>query len=144
MFNVGCGRVDVPYLWDQTADAPPQAELNPLTNPVLERNLARWAQAYFGNPPGKREEAISRLLQEIRRETFESRKTEPLRESLPPSKASQDVVCLTCRHKNPLGQKFCGQCGETLARVASAARNFANTRTAPEAPPAQPESELQW
>jgi hypothetical protein len=61
----------VPYFWDTEPDTLPQPELNPLTNPVLERNLGRWAQAYFSNPPGQRELAISRLLEEIKSETSE-------------------------------------------------------------------------
>ena len=35
----------------------PRPELNPLTNPVLGRNLGRWAQVYFTSPPEKREQA---------------------------------------------------------------------------------------
>src|ERR1700733_10526539 len=65
------GSVNLPYFWDRTPETLPKAELNPLTNPALERNLNRWAQAYFSNPPGKREQAISKLLQEIKNETSE-------------------------------------------------------------------------
>ena len=59
----------MPYFWDTVPETSPQPELNPLTNPVLERNLGRWAQAYFSNPPGQRELAISKLLEEIKSET---------------------------------------------------------------------------
>ena len=59
----------MPYFWDTVPETSPQPELNPLTNPVLERNLGRWAQAYLSNPPGQRELAISKLLEEIKSET---------------------------------------------------------------------------
>ena len=63
--------MNLPYFWDKTPETVPQPELNPLSNPALERNLSRWAEAYFNNPPGKREQAISKLLQEIKNETSE-------------------------------------------------------------------------
>ena len=44
-------------------------ELNPLTNPVLEQNLGRWAKIYFSTPPAKREQAVNNLLEEISRES---------------------------------------------------------------------------
>jgi len=69
MFNtisLMVGRLAVPYFWDTVPETSSQPELNPLTNPVLERNLGRWAQAYFSNPPGQRELAISKLLEESR------------------------------------------------------------------------------
>ena len=55
-------------LWDDKPGGPSQAELNPLMNPLLERNLGRWARVYFSHPPGKREQAVSKLLDEIKRE----------------------------------------------------------------------------
>src|ERR1700704_2659256 len=99
------------------AEAPrTQSELNPLTNPTLERNLGRWAQVYFGNPPGKRERAVSALLEEIRRETSagqpvrsseETRETrretsggQPARPYFARATQFEEVVCSTCQHKN--------------------------------------------
>ena len=58
-FMIG-GRLTVPNLWDKTPEAP-SPELNPLTNPVLEQNLGRWAKVYFSTPPAKREQAVSNL-----------------------------------------------------------------------------------
>ena len=46
-------------LSDKAPDVLPRSELNPLTNPALERNLGRWAEVYFGTPPGKRDQAIN-------------------------------------------------------------------------------------
>ena len=59
----------MPNLQDKLSEPPFPSELNPLTNPVLERNLGRWAQVYFSTPPAKRQQAVSKLLEEIQRET---------------------------------------------------------------------------
>ena len=143
MFNRIPVGVDMPNLWDNMADAPRQSELNPLTNPTLERNLGRWAEVYFGNPPGKRERAVNALLEEIRRETsagqpirpyeeikketsggqpvrpYEEIKKEtsggqPVRPYFARAKEFQEVVCSTCQHKNTQHYKFCGRCGAAL------------------------------
>ena len=140
------GSVNLPYFWDRTPETLPKAELNPLTNPALERNLSRWAEAYFSNPPGKREQAISRLLQEIKNETSEILIAEQARleaagseekksgdtsssqtrsaenlfsETGSPRNKSQEnisaqphrVVCPSCQFQNPLGHRYCGECG---------------------------------
>ena len=65
------GEGNLPYFWDVTPGTPTRSDLNPLANPALERNLSRWAEVYFGNPPEKRDEAVNRLLQEIKNETSE-------------------------------------------------------------------------
>jgi hypothetical protein len=169
----------------------PKAELNPLTNPALERNLSRWAEAYFSNPPGKREQAISRLLQEIKNETSEILIAEQARleavgseekksgdtsssqarsvdelfsETGSARNKSQEnisaqphrVVCPSCQFQNPLGHRYCGECGALLFGVPAipgngvAASAAPTTRAAPEAAPsvrpftAPPDSEVQW
>jgi len=40
-------------------------ELNPLTSPLLSKNMDRWAEVYFSGPPEKREQAIEELLREL-------------------------------------------------------------------------------
>jgi hypothetical protein len=109
----------VPNLWDKLPEAPPAAELNPLTNPLLERNLRRWANVYFGNPPAKREQAVSNLLEELKRESG------PASESTPSSRMLDakflGVICSACQHQNPSGRKFCSRCGGTLNTAPSAA-----------------------
>jgi len=115
----------VPDLGDKPSDAPPQSELNPLNNPVLERNLVRWAQVYFSSPPGKREQAVNKLLEEIKRETSDGRAAE-----------FQEVVCSACLHKNPVGHKYCGGCGGTLDPVPSGSSE--------KPAPARPETNVQW
>jgi hypothetical protein len=79
----------VPYFWDMTPDTLPRPDLNPLANPALERNLNRWAEVYFGNPPGKREEAVKRLLQEIKDETSEILLAEQARRRSSPEAAKE-------------------------------------------------------
>jgi len=117
----------VPDLWDKTPDAPLQSELNPLTNPVLERNLVRWAQVYFSSPPGKREEAVNKLLEEIKREVAGNSSAE-----------TREVVCSACQCKNSAGHKFCGRCGEALHPVTSGSSESPGPATA------QSETSVQW
>ena len=117
----------MPELWDKTPDAPPQSELNPLTNPVLEQNLVRWAQVYFSSPPGKREQAVNKLLEEIKREASGDRAVE-----------THEVVCSACRHRNSAGHKFCGGCGEALNPVTSGSSENSGAAAA------QPETSVQW
>jgi TPR repeat protein len=108
----------------------PRSELNPLTNPVLGKNLGRWAQAYFTSPPEKRERAVSQLLRELENEvpaaaataTTSLRITEDVGTE-PPARAVQvpsDVLCPACQHRNQHNQRFCGSCGFPLQAVESA------------------------
>lgn len=180
------GSVNLPYFWDRTPETLPKAELNPLTNPALERNLNRWAEAYFSNPPGKREQAISKLLQEIKNETSEILIAEQARlksasaegdtsssevrsseefssessanESQPfESIAAQPhrVVCPTCQFQNPLGHKYCGECGALLHGSqadthagTTMGSTFAGWQARPTTRPLSdtqpPDSEVQW
>ena len=52
---------------DPSSTLPPP-ELNPLLNPVLGKNLGRWAEVYFTAPPERREEAVLELLRELQGE----------------------------------------------------------------------------
>src|ERR1700684_1640126 len=64
------GDCDLPRQTEQS-DQPstlPQAELNPLLNPLLSQNMGRWAEVYFTSPPEKREQAVQELLRELRAE----------------------------------------------------------------------------
>jgi hypothetical protein len=42
--------------------------LNPLLNPVLSKNIGRWAEVYFTNPPEQREAAVQQLIRDLERE----------------------------------------------------------------------------
>ncbi len=151
----------MPYFWDMTPDTLPRPDLNPLANPALERNLNRWAEVYFGNPPGKREEAVNKLLQEIKNETSEILIAEKARrESSAAAKeiratkiASaeigstevQDIRCPSCQHQNSARQRFCGQCGAALDPSQSRSEKvwvFTGTRSSAEA--STPDNEVQW
>jgi len=63
-------------LHDDDSERPntlPRPELNPLLNPLLSRNMGRWAEVYFTSPPEKREQAVMELLAELReRESLKS------------------------------------------------------------------------
>jgi hypothetical protein len=152
------GRVKLPYFWDITPGTLPRPDLNPLANPALERNLNRWAEVYFGNPPGKREEAIGKLLQEIKNETSEiliaerarreaAARAREIRSTEIRSTKSQDVNCPICQHRNPQEHQFCGQCGGGLNPVQSGSSGssvFTATQPPGNEPQAQPDSEVHW
>jgi hypothetical protein len=46
----------------------PDAELNPLLNPLLAQNMGRWAEVYFNAVPERREEAVQELLHQLEAE----------------------------------------------------------------------------
>lgn len=130
----------------------PQAELNPLLNPVLGQNMGRWAEVYFTAPPERREQAVSELLEELKAAP-EGQATTNLQNDSPqspnsqahsmqpaapvalPADASSDLVCQACGFHNPGDQRFCGMCG---ARLASGNPNTPSQSRASEDPiPAQ-------
>jgi hypothetical protein len=47
----------------------PRPDLNPLMNPLLGKNMGRWAQVYFTSPPDQREHAVEKLLHELQAES---------------------------------------------------------------------------
>jgi len=127
---------------DDNQDKPktlPSPELNPLTNPVLGRNMGRWAEVYFTSPPEKREQAVQELLHELERESSggeadaqskdaasESGQLAPGRFSeeartssaITPSPAAplreEFMQCVSCGRLALAEQKFCGGCGFPL------------------------------
>src|SRR5271166_3621872 len=105
----------VPNLRDKTPEATSPSELNPLTNPILEQNLGRWAKVYFSNPPAKREQAVNNLLEEIKRESAAGSATQSGRPYFATDPKIQRAVCSACWHQNPPGHKFCSRCGQALA-----------------------------
>lgn len=131
----------MPNLWDKTPEAP-SPELNPLTNPVLEQNLGRWAKAYFSNPPAKRELAVSNLLEEIKRESGPDA-SPPSRPYFARDTKFEQAVCSACQHHNPPGHKFCSRCGQALNQGQSASTEHPTTGTAAAFPP-NSANELPW
>lgn len=108
----------------------PQADLNPLLNPTLSRNMGRWAEVYFTSDPEKRDEAVLQLLHELENETPQAADVAPpqFRRPSGPSTAkspvpaiardaSHRVTCFWCGYINRPQYKFCGRCGEPLAGV---------------------------
>lgn len=138
----------------------PDPELNPLTNPLLARNMGRWAEVYFTNPPDKREEAVQELLRELRSKEGEnseaasagdpSAPTKTVEESQPQLSAGQSrlsadeqeeaPVCPACFRKNRADDRFCGLCGFQL-KPDSKQETPAVTpvESTPAQPPAPPE-----
>lgn len=98
----------------------PAPELNPLLNPILNKNLGKWAEVYFTNPPEKREEAVIHLLRELESGAGAARAV-----ARPPQKARDSaisskhkaVICFQCGFENEPLQKFCGDCGAPLSGI---------------------------
>ena len=111
----------------------PQADLNPLLNPILAQNMGRWAEVYFTTPPELREQAVQALIEELQAKQDQTReeidmRSEPGENASPTSSpidfsnepaaldqtASAKSVCQSCGEANPEGQRFCGMCGAPL------------------------------
>ena len=104
----------------------PPEELNPTLNPILGQNMGRWAEVYFKNPPEKRDEAVTKLLRELKGENTDRdvpRTESPVQtfqpetyratENLAPPAAGM-VDCPSCGAANEDSQRFCGMCGSRL------------------------------
>src|ERR1700689_5347182 len=79
----------------------PKAELNPLLNPLLERNLGRWAQVYFTHSPETRERAVLDLLRELDNEVSAGQRLPPSAAPVPASPRTADsVFCSACDREN--------------------------------------------
>ena len=105
----------------------PQAELNPLMNPILGQNMGRWAEVYFTTPPERREQAVLELVKELEAESAargESAAASPAAEHSSDSEISPVLErvpapalvtrCHACGRRNPESQRFCGMCGARL------------------------------
>lgn len=101
-----------------TSGTLPSPELNPLLNPTLNKNLGRWAEAYFTNPPERRDQAVINLLRELESETTADGTLPRSRKSFKPRMRENNantVICSDCGFENEIHQKFCGECGEPIA-----------------------------
>jgi hypothetical protein len=103
----------------------PDAEINPLLNPLLAANMGRWAEVYFTTPPEKRDQAIHELLRELANDPAAQPSTQVVdierakeKKMTRSPETSGVLVCRACGHSNRTGQKFCGMCGITLPAVA--------------------------
>src|SRR5438093_2140606 len=137
----------------EAADSLPKSDLNPLINPVLGRNLGRWAQVYFTSPPEKREEAVGELLRELESEVpggqpaMARLETQEKVQSQPHVAIPQQLLCPVCQRSNQIGQRFCGYCAQPLTPEAERdSRHNAedSNQTDASAMSAAGEDELQW
>jgi TPR repeat protein len=124
-------------------DQPSNPELNPLQNPILGRNLGRWAQVYFTNPPEKREQAVVELLRELEKggAVAEPNGSGGIRIE------DDSLLCPICQSENQLGQKFCGVCGAPLAASSDTAKHdraFPGNNPVPSFTPISPQGDAQW
>jgi hypothetical protein len=133
----------VPNLRDKTPEAPFPSELNPLTNPVLEQNLGRWAKVYFNNPPAKREQAVSNLLEEIKRESGAGAPA-AARPYFATDPRFQRAACSACQHQNPPGHKFCSRCGQALSPARPRSTENLGAPRITEAFPSGSDNDLEW
>ena len=111
------GDPEVANPWDngpEPTDQLPNSELNPLLNPTLGRNLGRWAQVYYTNPPEKREEAVGELLRQLENENPGIGITKAPRTERLDANSQPEVFCGACQSKNEANQRFCGRCGSPL------------------------------
>jgi hypothetical protein len=108
-----------------------KSELNPLVNPVLGRNLGRWAQVYFTTSPEKREQAVLELLHELENQARDDvSRSEPSGvsksapesdfrvdspvERQPAAEDDEKTSCRSCGFQNSIANQFCGNCGLRL------------------------------
>jgi TPR repeat protein len=118
------------------------SELNPLQNPTLGRNLGRWAQVYFTNPPEKREQAVVELLRELEKGASGVPSGSPARRM-----ENYGPVCPVCQRDSEPGQKFCGVCGAPLVIPAEAGKHdraFLGNNSIPSFTPVSPQGDAQW
>ncbi len=134
-----------------TRSSLPDAELNPLLNPLLAKNMGRWAEVYFNAVPERREEAVQELLRELEaeesggessttahgssREGFaadssdggnafpEASHPDAAAQSAPSRDSGSVLACGSCGHENRTDQHFCGMCGLQLSSVAASAES---------------------
>ena len=136
----------MPNLRDKTPEAPFPSKLNPLTNPVLEQNLGRWAKVYFNNPPAKREQAVNNLLEEIKRESGANAPAaaRPDRPYFATDPRFQRAACSACQHQNPPGHKFCSRCGQALSAARPRSTENLGAPRLTEAFPSGSDNDLEW
>ncbi len=126
----------------------PDPELNPMTNPLLAKNMGRWAEVYYTSIPEKRDEAVQKLLKELREEEAGSATSPaaPPTSSAPKPLASATPerwpVCPACLHRNRDDDRFCGICGFPLQ--AGQAEMAKPTPPVPEQPITRTDDGWEW
>jgi hypothetical protein len=93
-------------------------------NPLLSQNMGRWAEVYFTHPPEEREQAVRELVYQLERENRERKShvthssDRKENEEMEQANSTSGVVCRGCGYRNPVSQRYCGQCGVVLANPA--------------------------
>jgi hypothetical protein len=140
------GDLEVTNFGNNASDPSDQAsrsELNPLQNPTLGKNLGRWAQVYFTNPPEKREQAVVELLRELEKGAA----------TVPNGSSGGRIEggtarCPVCQRECEPDQKFCGVCGSSLTATSEAPKHdraFVGNNPVPSfAPVSSPQGDAQW
>jgi hypothetical protein len=128
----------------------PNPGLNPMINPILGKNLGRWAHVYYSTPPEKREQAILDLLRELQSTRKPWQEVEPPAATESKNKVQTEtqkeaLICPACLHKIVAHQRFCGLCGFALkaGRISDPEQHI----TAPAPPPSPSErrtDDWQW
>ncbi|HYL15159.1 MAG TPA: hypothetical protein VEV41_19120 [Terriglobales bacterium] len=129
----------------------PNPDLNPMTNPVLEKSLGRWAQVYYTSPPEKREQAVQELLRELEGIAGKNAEKPPEKppatsatEKTPAATSQQEaLICPACLHKNQGRHRFCGFCGFPLETETAVAKEAAQSVPLP-TPVDRSEDGWQW
>lgn len=76
---------------ESSAPGLPRPDLNPLVNPLLGKNMGRWAQVYFTSPPEQREMAVEKLVQELQAESGNKKAPRPEMTGVGQGAASRDI-----------------------------------------------------
>lgn len=97
----------------------PNPGLNPMMNPILGKNLGRWAEVYYSTPPENRERAILELLRELEsagkpRQEDRSPATTGKENKVQAEIRKEALICPACLHQTTAHQRFCGLCGFAL------------------------------
>jgi len=90
-----------------------------MMNPILGKNLGRWADVYYSTPPEKRERAILELLRELEsagkpRQEDRSPATTGKENKVQAEIRKEALICPACLHQTTAHQRFCGLCGFAL------------------------------
>jgi hypothetical protein len=107
-------------------DKAPDPELSPTTNPLLAQNLGLWAQVYYTTPPEQRDEAVQKLLNELKRESPQPVPTQTLEPESTPADAGPTGAEAPLRESAPSADVSPRQV-EVPAPRASELTNFSET-----------------
>jgi hypothetical protein len=103
--RLGGDRLEASFNQQFSPSEVPEPEINPIQDPLLSKNLGRWAQVYFSAPPAQRDAAVRVLIRELQLAAASTSSS---------SDESEGTICPVCKSYNPADQRFCGFCGLPL------------------------------